>query len=194
MAASPAGPVLSFATARAKSRAIPDSSGIGTRRPGGIGVTAIRPRRVGRPSSRSMTPAPDALVGEAVATALESLTLIERRAQEVARDFRWNRSGNAREGLGDVVHGVAAVVALAAAAAGAQGGDVENTDDETATEATRTAIGELIRHQHTGDWPALADALEYDFIPALRQWRRAIETIETIDGPSDDPTPGGCAA
>ncbi len=130
-----------------------------------------------------------------MATALQSLTLIERRAHEVARDFRWNRSGDGRQGLGDVVHGMAAVVALAAAAAGAQGADVEHMPTTSrASEATRTAIGELIRHQHTGDWPALADALEYDFIPALASVAPRPSRCLTMAGRPTIPTPGGCAA
>jgi hypothetical protein len=136
----------------------------------------------------------DPLVVEAAATGLESLRLLERRAAEVALDFRWRRFAPGRRGLAELVSGIQSLVTLAVSAADRVGCDLDHlcgTDGRGASEATRRAVNDLIGDQAAGDWSALANTIERRLIPALDSWRNVFGALVA---PFDDPDPFGWVA
>jgi hypothetical protein len=151
-------------------------------------LTAFRPAAVGRPTAGA-----DPLLVEAVATAFESLRLLESRAGTVAREFRRLHFEEARDGLVDLIHATQIFVELATAAAQAAFGVEADADDDTeqASEAMRCALGEIIASQRTADSAAMVRALEHRFVSALADWRLV---LERIDDQSGGPDPFGHAA
>lgn len=166
------------------------------------GVPARRPRAVGAPTSRrgSRPSGLSPIAVEAVSTGFESLTLLERRTREVARDFRWNRVETGLEGLADLVHGTQALVTLATSTASAIDDAADRSAEAhgfSAAETTRQVIGRLIAGQTRADWRAIADTLEHGFPLALAAWRTVFDTFATTTAatvPNDDPDPSGHAA
>jgi hypothetical protein len=153
----------------------------------GARVTAHRPSRVGRPTNVAADP----LVLEAIATAFESLQLIERRTGEVAWQFRVRHLDEAYSGLTDLISATQTLLDLAAAAATQMTGGHENEHTERASESMRGAISDIIAAQRTGDLTALARALDYQYRPALDTWRGV---LERLCGLADGPGPSGHAA
>ena len=158
--------------------------GMPVNRIGGVGA----PSRSGpRPTGLSSLPA----IEDAVALALETLELLQRRAHEVADGFRWSRVGEANRGLSEIVQSTGTLLRLAMAAAHATGADLAvlcTTHGTRIDQDTCSAVDRLIALQFANDWAGLADTLEDDFTPALSQWRFVFEALLS---PDDD---GGQAA
>jgi hypothetical protein len=134
------------------------------------------------------------LVAEAVATALESLTVLERHTQEVAEAFRWNRIADAQRGLTDLVQSTQTLLQIAAMVAQATGVDFATLcgpDGLRAQDDTGTTVDLIIERQLALDWTGLAEALDQDFTSVLTEWRLVFETLGGV--PSGD-RPGGRAA
>ena len=181
---------------RVKPQAVPTPLRFATGRWPVLVVTSDRARRVGRPTpARTPSALPiDPLVAEAASTGLESLSLVEQRAFEVALDFRWNRLSSGRRGLVDLVNDVQAIVKLALSAAETSGTDLEflcETDGRGASEATRRVVRALVADQLSEDWLALADTIEHRFVPVLDAWRAVFDALTTSP---DDFDPSGFAA
>jgi hypothetical protein len=150
------------------------------------GLSVLRTGAVGRPAgtpSRSRTGITP-LVAEAASTGCESLGLLEKRAQDVAIEFRFHRE-TARAGLLDLVNGALAVVTLAVSVAEATGGDFDTLfqrDGRNAAEAMRRAVNQIVASQTAVDPSAVAETIERAFIPVLRAWR---EVFRALIGPGD---------
>lgn len=161
-------------------------------------VTARRPRTVGAPTARraSQPSRLSPIAVEAVTIGLESLTSLERRTREVAREFRWNRIETGLQGLADLVHGTQALVTLATSTATALGEDIDlstEADGFSAAETTRHVIGRLIAGQTLADWRAVGETLERGYPLALAAWRTVFEAFAAA-APLNDTDPSGHAA
>jgi hypothetical protein len=197
MAASHAGHAAVHAGSPAKIRPIPTRGrkASGTASP--ATVTAGRTTGVGRPTrlaGRSEEATRLALVAEAAASALDGLVALERHARDVADAFRWRHVGPARQGLADLVDSTQTLLKLAVMSAQAARTDLLTlckTGNGRADEQTQRAADRIIQAQLAGDWPALAHALDQDFVAALGLWREVFETLVSLTG---DGAPGGQAA
>jgi hypothetical protein len=156
-----------------------------------------RIRGVGGPAtgrfsgSGATTPPPP--VDDAIAIALETLELLQRRAHEVANGFRWNRVAEANRGLTEIVQSTGTLLRLALAAASATSANLDDLCSGTGAridELTCLALDRLIAQQFASDWQALADTLDNDFSPALGEWRYVFEALRS----PDDDDHGGQAA
>ncbi len=148
-------------------------------------MTDSRPESVGEPtrddlSSRTFSPAVPTLIAEAVATALQSLDVLEGHAIEVASDFRIADIAQAQRGLRNLVQSTRTLLRLAAMAAHATGTDVRALCRATESEAdtqTQNALDLLTAMIVAKDWPALAGLLEMEFASALGEWRAIFEAL-----------------
>lgn len=160
----------------------------------GDAVTDGRPTGVGAPTIEAPVEPSlpiEALVQEAVATALDSLGALEHQARDVARRFRRLNVAEAQAGLTQLVQSTQTLLRLAEMTATATGTDLEALCDAeglTAPAETHAAVSSLIREQMAGDWRAVAGVLDRPFLSALGAWRRVFEVL----GP--DPGPYGTAA
>ena len=146
------------------------------------------------PGSAPDAPSETLLVAEAVATALESLTVLERHTGEVADAFRWNRLGDAQHGLAELVQSTQSLLQLAAMVAQATGvdfGTLCGPEGLRAKDDTSDALDLIIEQQLADDWAALSDTLDQDFTSVLTQWRLV---FETLGGMPPQGGPGGRAA
>jgi hypothetical protein len=119
-------------------------------------------------------------VASAVRDALDGLAALEQHAQEVADGFRWNQIGDASRSLVQLVQGTQTMLKLADATARASGTrlrDILTADDLSADRETHIVVHRLLECQEAGDWPALADTLDQDFVSALGLWRGVFETL-----------------
>jgi hypothetical protein len=142
-------------------------------------VTAGRPAGVGTPTTGAVVPdaalPTEALVKEAMDTALESVDTLEHQARDIARRFRRGARAEAQLGLTHLMQSTQTLLQLASMAATAIGTDIETVcarNDLHAEAQTNTALHELIRQQLAEDWTALATALDRAFTGALDAWRR----------------------
>ena len=197
MAPSHAGHPAVHAGSPAKIRPIPPRGrAVSGARPDAA-VTAGRTRGVGRPTGlegRSADAARLALVAEAAGSALDGLTALERHARDVADAFRWRHVAEGRESLADLVDSTQTLLKLAVMAAQAADTDLISlckTGNGRADEQTQRAADRIIQGQLARDWPALANALDDDFVAALRLWREVFETLVRLTGGD---APGGRAA
>ncbi len=191
MGASGEGSSSRAARLRGKTRPILTTALARARRRGAATVTADRTKGVERPTQ---VDAGTLLIAEAVATALESLTVLERHTGEVADAFRWNRLGDAQRGLAEIVQSTQSLLQLAAMVAQATGvdfGTLCGPEGLRAKDDTSEALDLIIEQQLADDWAALSDTLDQDFISLLTQWRLV---FETLGGLPPQGGPGGRAA
>src|SRR5690242_5074077 len=94
---------------RGKSRAVPPPLKLVLPSPRAAGRSVLRPVAVGWPSGKPMPTrrAINSLLAEAASTGCESLGILEKRAREVAIEFRFHRT-TARAGLLDLINGALA--------------------------------------------------------------------------------------
>jgi hypothetical protein len=187
------GPTARSGATRAKTRPIPLGGARHRRRPQRLSVTAARTKGVERPTTQAPD-GPEVLVAEAIATALDSLDVLERHTQEVADAFRWERVAEARQGLVDLVQSTQTLLKVAAIAAQTAGARLEalfGRNGSRPDEDTLAVVDLIIEQQIAGDWAALAETLDHDFTAALGQWRQVFETIGQT-APDDEP-PGRAA-
>jgi hypothetical protein len=151
------------------------------------GVTALRLVPVGRPTFHIFRPRrprlKDPLVATAIATAFESLDMLDRRAQEVVGECRAGHVPEARSALADLVNGLRALVDLADTAADIQGLDLEELGGDAGSRASnvmRAVTNSLIAHQMTGDWRAVGRCIECRFTDALALWRTVVEHLHDL--------------
>jgi hypothetical protein len=161
-------------------------------------LTVDRPRPVGAPTRRTPDRARIAgLVSEAATTGAESLGVLEQRARQVAREFRWNRVADGRAGLMHLLDGAQSLLHLAVSAIEAAGDDLDADAEADAIRImgdARRATLELVADQITGDWHALADTIERTFLPALNGWRTVFQTLAGGPAGPFDSGPFGHAA
>ncbi len=160
-------------------------------RHGAAPLTEDRSPGVGAPADPLLEPdgalPTQALVCEAVETALESLDTLERQARDVARRFRRRALDEAQFGLSHLVQSTQTLVRLATMTADATGTTLEalcETHALSAPTQTSAAVSELIREQLAQDWHGLAAAIDQSFTDALRAWRAV---FHVVGGPSADP-------
>ena len=171
---------------RVKSRALPSPLKLVLPSDRPAGLSARRPAAVGRSAPRT-APARQAinpLVMQAASTGCESLGILEKRAREVAIEFRFHRT-TARAGLLDLINGALAVVTLAVSVADATGEDFDTLferDGINAADATRRAVNQIVASQTASDQSAVAETIERAFIPVLRAWRAVFDALV---GPGD---------
>src|SRR5262245_55993706 len=198
MSASGARPGGRAAGARAKTRPILQMASARSRRRETVAVTAGRTKGVEHsttpPRLHTSASPGSLLLAEAVATALESLSVLERHTQEVADAFRWDRIGEAQRGLTDLIHSTQTLLQVAAMVAQATGVDFATLcgpDGLRAQDDTSAVLDLIIAQQLADDWTGLSDTLDQDFTSMLAQWRLV---FETLCGPPADGGPGGRAA
>ena len=167
--------------------------GVGTER---TVVTAVRFGGVDQPSFRERvlltrdleTGAPidvdtcqaQALVDEAVETALNGLARLAPAAQQTADAFRSHDLADAHSRLADVVITLQTLTKLTAAIG--QGGlapRTARTDDDR--EALLERLGQnletLITAAMNEDWTSVADVLEYDMADLLPSWQAVLRAL-----------------
>jgi hypothetical protein len=157
-------------------------------------VTERRPEPVGRPTIVRPEDSRPGPVASAVRDGIDGLSALERHAQEVADGFRWNQIRDASRGLVQLVQGTQTMLRLADATARASGTrltEVLSADELRADSETHVVVQRLLECQETGDWPALADTLDQDFVSTLGLWRVVFETLGR-SGPASET--GGSAA
>lgn len=144
-------------------------------RPTGVAAPTIAADAVEHHASDDAPLSTEALVKEAIDTALESLDTLEHQARDTARRFRRGARAEAQLGLTHLMQSMQTLLRLAAMAAGASGTDLETFCERHALRAegqTQMAVGELIRRQLAQDWSGLAATLDRPFSAALEGWRR----------------------
>lgn len=152
-------------------------------------VTVSRLDGVGRPTIEPDAQAPlpaEALLREAVDTALDSLDLLEHQARDIARRFRRQALDEAHLGLSQLVHSTQTLLRLAAMTAGAAGTDIETlcaSHGITAEAQTQTTLSSLIGRQLEHDWHGLAGVIDHSFVAALASWRAVFEVLGGTPGP-----------
>jgi hypothetical protein len=186
MAVTPFIPIPRPVRPRVNSHAILAFERAGSRRRPADWVTADRPLRVVRPTPPGIVPIEirvGRLIAEAVEAGRESLAIIEQRARQAARDFRWHRDREGRQALASVVDGVQSLLQLAMAVADAAGADLETLcgADNVLVE-TRRAAHALVSDQAVTNWTALAGTIEQLLMPALSRWRGVFDLL--APGPS----------
>jgi hypothetical protein len=182
------------ASRRAKMRAVPVATRLDRLDDDGPRVTAGRLGPVGRTTISVPLRLAAPLVAEAMATGLEAVCLLERRADETARAFRWGRTDDGRRGLAALIQGTQALVQLISAAVEDMGRDLDEWCESAGLDAardTRRAVMSLVAAQMGGDRHAIASAIERGFAPALAAWRGV---LDAFGASPDDPSPYGHAA
>lgn len=147
-------------------------------------MTDLRRPGVGSPTAparlRVLEPSVEALVEQAVDTALETLTRLDRQARRIARGWRARENGEARDGLRDLIAATRTLSTLASAAAKARGLDLAGLCDKQGVapeSATAALLDDLLRHERAGDGRVLAGTLEHHFIDVLDLWRQVLAEI-----------------
>lgn len=154
-----------------------------------VGLTAPRTAGVGTPTIESEPESglpTQALIREAIDTALDTLDTLERQAGDVARRFRRRALDEAQLGLSHLVQSTQLLLKLADMAADATGTDLETLCEShgiPAAARTNAAVSDLIHEQMSGDWLALATVIERPFVGALMAWRAVFNAIGGPDGP-----------
>ena len=122
-----------------------------------------------------------ALLAAAVDAAGASLPGLVSGVRTTAASLRAG-APDAQAGLVTLVTAVQSLVALTAAAAtaanvsmGAAAGAAPSV--VTACSGLEAALRELVAHQATEHWSALADALDADLAPAIARWHHVLEPI-----------------
>jgi hypothetical protein len=167
--------------------------GVGTER---TVVTAVRFGGVDQPSFREpvlltqalQTGAPidvdtcqaQALVDEAVETALNGLARLALAAQQTADAFRSHDLADAHSRLADVVATLQTLTKLTAALG--QAGltpRTERSDDGSATllERLSQSLESLITAATNEDWTSVADVLEYEVADLLPSWQAVLRAL-----------------
>lgn len=165
-------------------------------------VTGNRPDGVGEPTTWSAhqtadtrqeapieMPAPlptDALVREAVDTALDSLAALDSQARDTARRFRRQAVDEAQHELAQLVQSTQTLLKLAAMTADASGTTIDvvcETHGIDAEPRTQAALSQMIGRQLEHDWHGLARVIEQSFVGALNAWRDVFEAMSTSPGP-----------
>ena len=195
MAPSGAGPGTRAGTTRAKLRPIPLTADRRRAARSAAALTAVRTKGVGRPTKTGLhMPVRVPLVDEAIATAIDSVDVLERHTQEVADAFRWERLEEAQLGLTELVQSTQTLLRLAGVTAHASGvrlEDLRNPRGARVDDNTHAAVELIIEQQVAGDWAALADTLDDDFTAALTEWRQVFEAL--AQSTTDDDPPGRAA-
>lgn len=165
-------------------------------------VTGNRPGSVGKPTAWSVhqtadkpqetpieMPAPlptDALVREAVDTALDSLAALDSQAHDTARRFRRHAVDEAQHELAQLVQSTQTLLKLAAMTADASGTTIDvvcETHGIDAEPRTQAALSQMIGRQLEHDWHGLARVIEQSFVGALNAWRDVFEAMGPSPGP-----------
>jgi len=134
----------------------------------------------------------ETVVADAIATALDSLEVLERHARDVAAAFRWQRPTEGNEQLARLVDASRTLFRLAVVSATVAGADLRRLCAPggpwtRALHQTRVVVDALIERQFAEDWLAVSEALEGDFPEALHNWRAVFETLQPVPetGPQD---------
>ena len=130
--------------------------------------------------------ATDALIKEAIETALDSLVAIEQQAREAARRSRRHHVDEAQSRLAELVESTQTLLKLAAMTAQASGTDLETLCERhniTAERQTHAALSSMIGRQLERDWHGLARIIEQPFLTALAGWRAVFIALDGPQGP-----------
>lgn len=133
----------------------------------------------------------ETVMADAVATALDSLVVLERHAREVAASFRWHRAAEGNEQLARLVDASRTLFRLAVVSATVAGADLQRLCAPggpwtTALHRTRVVVDALIERQFATDWIAVSETLEEDFPAALHNWRAVFEALQPA-APAEGP-------
>jgi hypothetical protein len=132
-------------------------------------------------------------IEDAVATALASLEALIEHARSVAHGFRTVATVEADRCLSVLVHGTRTLVTLEAmlAAVAASAGDGQARPPRPRrTRPVEIALVQVTTAQLSGDWRALAEAIDRRLVPALQLWRQGFQAF--IQHTPEDP--GGLPA
>lgn len=170
-------------------------------------LTAVRFDGVDQPSFRDPTMGPAALgtialvdaesvaptqlLSDSLNEAVNAARTLATGAERVGDAFRGFDVSTAQTGLSDLARGTGTLVAIIQAVSQAIGVDLKVVTcahgsgaamiDQLVAEADA-----LIEAQEAEDWISVADIIEYDIAPSLRQWPDLFEAIRTamLDKPS----------
>lgn len=125
---------------------------------------------------------PAALMDRCLAEALASLDPLAVAAAGVGEQFRGHDIAAASEGLVQLIDGLMSLVGILGAAGATLGVDFQRLQCGDGPAAARlvelaTFLETLVSAQETQDWITVADVLQYDVEPAIRQLAGLVETV-----------------
>lgn len=125
---------------------------------------------------------PAILAARSLGEAVVGLETLQRATGEIAQGFRRYDLKSANRGLEELADGLRMLIALVGAVSLGLRLDLQALDD--GTDPINTTIVDLSSHveglitaQRNEDWVAVADILEYDVEPALKNWRPVLDKI-----------------
>lgn len=125
---------------------------------------------------------PAALMDRCLAEALASLDPLAAAAAGVGEQFRGHDIAAACEGLVQLIDGMMSLVGILGAAGAMLGVDLQRLQCGDGPATARlvelaTFLETLVSAQETQDWITVADVLQYDVEPAIRQLAGLVETV-----------------
>jgi hypothetical protein len=134
------------------------------------------------------TTPPSELIDEALAQGAIAVASLSAAAAQTGAAFRGVDLAGANQGLMELAEGVRSMIAILAAGAQALGIDLHQmvwNDRPVAAQISELSgqLESIIDAQQAHDWLTVADILEYDLEPALKQWRPVFDELRgTING------------
>jgi len=124
------------------------------------------------------------LVIDALAHGVISADALTIAARETSEMFRRGETAAANQRLAEFGDGIRSLVVLVGAVSAACGGSVDRMDvgGRTVEQEVSGLIGQLedvVAAQQALDWLTVADILEYEFDPALANWRSLFDGLRS---------------
>jgi hypothetical protein len=130
------------------------------------------------------TSTPTGLLTQSLDEAVRAVGTLASAAERVGAAFRGFDIEQANLDLGELAQGLGTLIALAQALGQAAGVDLDvlATPDGTGSKMIAdltTQAESLIAASDGGDWITVADIIEYDLAPMLRQWSSLFDALRT---------------
>lgn len=122
------------------------------------------------------------LLRNTVSVAENGLAVLAGGSRRVADAFRGFDIADANHQLAELLDAVKNLTTLTGAIGQVGGCDLAaigegSASADRAIDGVAAALGRLVACQQAGDWPAVADGLEYELAPALAGWRDVLDAI-----------------